>query len=331
VAGSVSDADDSAADSTTDTTASDTAEQVGPAEAVEAAVGHVLGALEQVPSPPEGAPGTGGPGRAGRDVPVATAVGLGLAAVVLVPLFLVRFGFVVVVAVACCLGLYELTGALATVRRRVPLVPLAVGAVVMLWQAWHRGADDMVVAFLLTVVAAYAWRLLEGSAGYLRDIAAATFALVYVPFLASFAVLMAVPSDGARRIVAFAVTVACSDIGGYVAGVLFGEHRMAPHISPKKSWEGFAGSVLACIGGGLLTVTVMLHAAWWQGVLFGLAVVVSATVGDLGESMVKRDIGIKDMGTLLPGHGGLMDRLDSLLPTAPVAWYLLTHFAPPGH
>jgi phosphatidate cytidylyltransferase len=113
--------------------------------------------------------------------------------------------------------------------------------------------------------------------------------------------------------------------------VLFGEHRMAPLISPKKSWEGFAGSLLACIGGGLLFVTVLLHGAWWQGVVFGVAVVISATVGDLGESMIKRDLGIKDMGTLLPGHGGLMDRLDSLLPTAPVAWYLLTKFVPPSH
>jgi phosphatidate cytidylyltransferase len=208
---------------------------------------------------------------------------------------------------------------------------MALGSVIMLWQAWSHGADDMVVAFLLTIIASYVWRLLEGAKGYLRDLAATTFALVYVPFLASFAVLLAVPGDGARRVLAFAATVACSDIGGYAAGVLFGKHRMAPHISPKKSWEGFAGSAIVCIGGGLLFVTVLLHASWWQGVLFGLAVVCSATIGDLGESMVKRDLGIKDMGTLLPGHGGLMDRLDSLLPTAAVAWFLLTKFVPPSH
>ncbi len=208
---------------------------------------------------------------------------------------------------------------------------MALGAVIMLWQAWSYGADDMVVAFLLTIVAAYVWRLIEGAKGYLRDLAATTFALVYVPFLASFAVLLAVPGDGARRVLAFAATVACSDIGGYAAGVLTGKHPMAPTISPKKSWEGFAGSVTACVGGGLIFVTVLLHAAWWQGVLYGLAVVCSATIGDLGESMVKRDLGIKDMGTLLPGHGGLMDRLDSLLPTAPVAWFLLTKFVPPSH
>jgi phosphatidate cytidylyltransferase len=290
-----------------------------------------MDSIDEAPSPPEGAPGAHEPGRAGRNLPAATAVGLGLAALALIPLFAFRVGFVVVVGVAVCFGLYELTRALATTKRRLPLPPMVVGAGIMLWQAWSYGADDMVTAFLLTIVAAYVWRLIEGAKGYLRDIAATTFALVYVPFLASFAVLLAVPGDGARRVVAFAATVVCSDVGGYAAGVLAGKHPMAPTISPKKSWEGFAGSVTACVAGGLIFVTVLLHASWWQGVLFGIAVVCSATIGDLGESMVKRDLGIKDMGTLLPGHGGLMDRLDSLLPTAPVAWFLLTKFVPPSH
>ena len=302
---------------------------VNPGDAVE----HALEAIDQAPAPPQGARGTGGPGRAGRNLPVATAVGLGMAALVLVPLFAVRVGFVYVVGLAACLGLYELSQALATSGREVPLPPLWAGSVIMVWFAWAKGSDDLVIAFLLTVLGAALWRLVEGAHGYLRDLAATTFAVVYVPLLISFAVLLAVPSDGARRVVTFIATVACSDIGGYAAGVLFGSHRMAPHISPKKSWEGFAGSMLACMTGGVLLVTLLLHGHWWQGLVFGLAVVVSATVGDLGESMIKRDLGIKDMGTLLPGHGGLMDRLDSLLPTAPVAWYLLTQFVPPhaGH
>ena len=241
-----------------------------------------------------------------------------MAALVLIPLFTFRVGFVVVVAVAVCFGPVradpragddQAPPAVAPAWRSARSIMLVAGLVATAPTTWS-------IAFLLTIVASYVWRLLEGAKGYLRDLAATTFALVYVPFLASFAVLLAVPSDGARRVVAFAATVACSDIGGYAAGVLAGKHRMAPTISPKKSWEGFAGSVIACIGGGLLFVTVLLHASWWQGVLFGLAVVCSATIGDLGESMVKRDLGIKDMGTLLPGHGGLMDRLDSLLPTA---------------
>jgi phosphatidate cytidylyltransferase len=141
--------------------------------------------------------------------------------------------------------------------------------------------------------------------------------------------LMTVPSDGPRRVTVFIATVVCSDVGGYAAGVLFGKHPMAPSVSPKKSWEGFAGSVTACaVGAAIMFATLFSGTHWWEGALFGLAVVCSATLGDLGESMIKRDIGIKDMGHLLPGHGGLMDRLDSLLPTAPVAWLLLTAFVP---
>jgi phosphatidate cytidylyltransferase len=147
---------------------------------------------------------------------------------------------------------------------------------------------------------------------------------VYVPFLASFAVLMLEPADGPRRVTAFVIVTMCSDIGGYLVGVIFGRHPMAPSISPKKSWEGFVGSVLFCAAGGAAAVHYLLEDAYWKGVVLGLAAVVSATVGDLSESMIKRDLGIKDMGTLLPGHGGIMDRLDSLLLTAPVAWAVLT-------
>jgi phosphatidate cytidylyltransferase len=141
-------------------------------------------------------------------------------------------------------------------------------------------------------------------------------------------VLLAHPSDGAARELAFVATVVCSDTGGYATGVLFGRHPLAPVVSKAKTWEGFAGSVLACSAAGILFLTLTFHQVWWQGLLFGLAIVVTATVGDLGESMIKRDLGIKDMGRLLPGHGGLMDRLDSLLPCAAVAYLLLTAFAP---
>ena len=134
------------------------------------------------------------------------------------------------------------------------------------------------------------------------------------------------PADGPRRVTAFIVVVICSDIGGYATGVLFGRHPMAPSVSPKKSWEGFAGSLTACAVGGTLLFWTLFDVQPLFGAVYGLAVVCTATLGDLGESMVKRDIGIKDMGTLLPGHGGVMDRLDSLLPTAPVAYVLLGAF-----
>jgi phosphatidate cytidylyltransferase len=152
--------------------------------------------------------------------------------------------------------------------------------------------------------------------------------LLYVPALAGFAVLSVHPSDGAARIIAFAATVVCSDTGGYASGVLFGRHPLAPIVSKAKTWEGFLGSLLFCAVAGVLFLTLTFHEAWWTGLVFGVAICVTATLGDLGESVIKRDLGVKDMGDLLPGHGGIMDRLDSMLPCAAVAYLLLSAFAP---
>jgi phosphatidate cytidylyltransferase len=267
-------------------------------------------------------------GRAGRNLPVAIAVGLVLGGLVLGTLYTVKPVFLAVVVIAIGLGLWELTQALATRGLRAPFLPLVVGSTCLLVLAYTSGREAMTVAALLTAVAVIVWRLAEGAEGMLADIAAALFALGYVAFLAGFAALMLAPDDGARRVTAFIATVVASDVGGYAAGVLLGRHLMAPNISPKKSWEGFVGSVIACAVAGGLLVTLLVHGTWWQGALFGLATVVTATIGDLGESMIKRDLGIKDMGSLLPGHGGMMERLDSLLPTAPVAWLLLVAYVP---
>ncbi|MCA1711152.1 MAG: phosphatidate cytidylyltransferase [Actinobacteria bacterium] len=266
-------------------------------------------------------------GRAGRNLPVAIAIGLGLGLLVTVPLFSpYKWVFIVVVAGAMCVGTYEVVKALRTLGAQPPLAPLLVGGVAMVVLAYREGSEALFVALVLTVLSCLVWRLADPAEGYLRDVAASTFTAAYVPFLISFAALLTVPADGPRRVTAFIATVVCSDVGGYAAGVLFGKHPMAPSVSPKKSWEGFAGSVLACAAAGAIFFTTLFDASPVLGVLYGLAVVGTATLGDLGESMVKRDIGIKDMGTLLPGHGGLMDRLDSLLPTAPVAFLLLSLF-----
>lgn len=285
---------------------------------------------------PGGGAGAGNPAptpsRAGRNLPAAIAVGVSLGAAVVVTLYTVRVAFVGVVVVAIGIGVWELTRAVARTGAQPPVAPLLLGTVVMLGLAYARGAGALLLGLAFTVVACVCWRLGEpGGADGLRDLAASAFVAVYLPFLAGFCILLAVPPDGPRRVTAFITTVVCSDVGGYAAGVLFGRHPMAPTVSPKKTWEGFSGSVLGCVLGGVVNLTVSLHGNWWQGVLFGLAVVVTATLGDLGESMIKRDIGIKDMGSLLPGHGGLMDRLDSLLPTAPVAWLLLTAFVALPH
>ena len=288
-----------------------------------------LDTLDQVPAPPEGAPGAHEPGRAGRNLPAAIGVGLGLAALITVPLFSpARWVFIVVVAIAVAVGIREIVGALRTLGAQPPVLPLVGGGVVMIAVAYRDGAAALFVAFVLTVLACLVWRLADPAEGFLRDVAAATFTAAYVPFLAGFAALLAIPDDGPRRVTAFIALVVCSDVGGYAAGVFFGKHPMAPTVSPKKSWEGFAGSLTACALAGAVFFWTLFDANPLLGVVYGLAVVCTATLGDLGESMVKRDIGIKDMGTLLPGHGGIMDRLDSLLPTAPVAWLLLSAFVP---
>jgi phosphatidate cytidylyltransferase len=268
------------------------------------------------------------PGRAGRDMVAAIGVGAGLGAVILLSLLVYRPAFLLVLGVAILVGVVELTRALQAGGVRAPLVPVLAGTVAMLALAWTRGASGLVVAFLLTVLAVLLWRLGDGPDGYLRDASAGVLVALYVPLLAGFAVLLLVPDDGAARVLAFIATVVGNDVGGFAAGVLFGKHPMAPSVSPKKSWEGMAGSVLACVLVATPIVTLALGGPWWGGVLFGVALAVSATVGDLGESLIKRDLGIKDMGRLLPGHGGIMDRLDSLLPSAAVAYLLLSVVAP---
>jgi phosphatidate cytidylyltransferase len=266
--------------------------------------------------------------RAGRNLTAAIGVGLGLGAVILLSLYLYKASFVAVVIVAVVLGLWELSNALNADRVRVAVVPVAVGGVAMLVAAYVGGSEPLVVALALTVLATMVWRLPEPPAGYVRDVTSGVFATVYVPFLAGFAILLLRADDGADRVVVFILLTVLSDVGGYVAGVLFGRHPMAPGISPKKSWEGFAGSALFTAVGGAVTLPLLLDGPVLGGVAVGVAVMLTATLGDLGESMIKRDLGIKDMGSLLPGHGGVMDRLDSLLPAAPVTFLLLSWIVP---
>ena len=270
--------------------------------------------------PPTGASRT----RAGRDLPAAVGVGLALAVLVLVSLYVERAAFVGLAAVAVLVALWELAQALRVRGVALPLVPAVAGGVGMLVAAYVAGPAALVLALAVTIVALLVWCAAGSGAGWTRDVTAGVFAVVYVPLLAAFAMLMLRADDGPDRIVLLVLLVVASDTGGYAAGVLLGRHPMAPTVSPKKSWEGFAGSLAAGLLVGAVAAPLLLGAQWWHGAVLGLLAVCTATLGDLGESMVKRDLGLKDMGSLLPGHGGLMDRLDSLLPTAPVAYLVLT-------
>lgn len=268
--------------------------------------------------------------RGGRDLPAAIGVGVGMGTAVVFSLVIERAVFVGLVALAMIVGIRELAGALGTRGIRPPVVPISIGAVIMLVAAYNGGTESLVVGAALTMLGVVVWRLPEGPDGYARDVTAGLFTTVYAPFLAGFAVLLDAPEDGAKRVATYVLLTVCNDVGGYCTGSKLGKHPMCPTVSPKKSWEGFAGSVLTCMAAGAVCLEAFFGEAWWKGVLIGAAAAVAATVGDLGESVLKRDIGVKDMGTLLPGHGGLMDRLDSLLVTAPVLWLLLSGLAPPG-
>jgi phosphatidate cytidylyltransferase len=268
------------------------------------------------------------PSRAGRDLRAAILVGVGLGAVIILSLLTVRQTFIGIVAAAAAVSTWELANAFRKGGINVALWPALIGGQAIIWLSWPLERTGMMTAFVVTVLVCMIWRFRGGSDGYLRDLSASVFTIAYIPVFASFAAMLVVPEDGTGRAFAFLIGVVLSDVGGYAAGVFLGKHPMAPSISPKKSWEGFAGSLIAGMVGGAITVTTLLDGQWWQGVLFGAALVVTATAGDLVESLIKRDLGIKDMGTLLPGHGGLMDRMDSLLPSAVASWLLLHLFVP---
>ncbi|WP_051217775.1 phosphatidate cytidylyltransferase [Nocardioides insulae] len=274
-------------------------------------------------------------GRAGRNLPAAIASAVVLLGAVTASLAFWKPAFMVIVAIAVVVAVWEMRKGMLSQDIDLPEQPLMVGGVVMVVVAYAWGAEALVTATAVTALVIMLWLLRRGVEGYVRTATAAVFTVVYVPFLGSFVALMLAEggrtgggfSDaGVKGIVTFVLVTIASDTGGYIAGVLFGKHPMAPVISPKKSWEGFAGSIVLCVAAGVGCVVFLLDGDWWIGVAAGLIGVVMATLGDLCESVIKRDLGIKDMSQVIPGHGGLMDRLDSLLATIAPLWLLL-HYA----
>ena len=267
--------------------------------------------------------------RAGRNLPAAFAVGLSLGAAVVVTLFVIpKWTFVVLATASVCVGVWELCRALKAGGFNVPIVPSIVGCISMLGAAYVGGAQALLVCFALTCVAILVWRVADGVVGAARDVMGGSLVAAYPSLLAGFSSLLLAPDDGAWRMFTFIAVTVASDIGGYAVGVLAGRHPMAPTISPKKSWEGFAGSVVFCMAVGVACVHFALHGAWWVGLVAGAAAAVGATAGDLVESTIKRDLGIKDMSNILPGHGGLMDRLDSLIINVAIIWAVLAVLVP---
>jgi phosphatidate cytidylyltransferase len=265
----------------------------------------------------------------GRDLPVAVVVGVTLIAVVVASLFVRKEAFVLLAVIAVGAGLWELAQAFGRRGIHFPLLPLIVGDVGILVSAYAAGAEALFVAFLLTVGGVVVWRVLDGNGeAALRDATAGAFAAAYLPFLAGFVMLLLAMPDGASRVLLFILLCVASDTGGYAVGSLIGRHPLAPSVSPHKTWEGLLGSVvLACVV-GVVGLQLLFKGDPSVGVFLGVATVVTASIGDLAESMLKRDLELKDMGSLLPGHGGVLDRIDSMLLTAPAVYLILNVLQP---
>jgi phosphatidate cytidylyltransferase len=269
--------------------------------------------------------------RGGRNLTIATVVGVALLALVVLALTVRKDTFVLIAIVACALALRELATALAARGIHVPLLPLLVGSVGILVSSYTAGTEALLVSFLLTAGGVVVWRVIDGGGMIaMRDASAGTFAAAYIPFLAGFVMLMLSENDGAPRVLLFILLVVANDVGGYAAGSLVGRHRMAPRISPNKTWEGLVGSVILALSVGIVAGNILLHLSIVNAVIVAAAAVVTATLGDLAESSIKRDLALKDMSDLLPGHGGVLDRLDSLLVAAPVTYLLLLILHTPG-
>lgn len=271
-------------------------------------------------------------GRAGRNLPAAITVGVLLIGTAVATLWFWHLGFTIFMTALLILAVIEVNSALRRLGLNAALAPVLIGTVVIgvgpyLAATYSYGilpaGTFLLSSLAVTVVAAMVWRMFAGADAYVRDTAASLFLIGYLPLMGAFVPLMLADDNGVMRIATYVAVVVAGDTGGYILGVLFGKHPMAPRISPKKSWEGLAGSFLLGIGVGVAGTIWLLDGAWWIGVVLGVVLVTTGVFGDLVESLIKRDVGIKDMSSILPGHGGIMDRLDSLLLTAPAAWLLM--------
>ena len=261
--------------------------------------------------------------KAGRKLLPSILVSLTLIALVWSTLAYARVIFALLVAIAVSLGIREITRAFAAAGTHISMRTLILATCGLTYAAWNAGVAGLAVATAIAFPVLLIFRLRKGPQDFVKSATATTLALIYLPFLAGFLILLARPDDGLARVMTFVVLVGCNDTFGYLVGVLIGRHPLVPTISPKKSWEGLFGSVIFACLGGALSFNYILDLQWWIGALVALMIVFTATSGDLIESAMKRDLSLKDMGTLLPGHGGMLDRLDSVLLSAPALYFAL--------
>lgn len=273
--------------------------------------------------------------RTGRNLPLAIIIGLALGLALVFSLVVIKELFLIFAAFLLVFTVFELASALRFAGRNVPRIPTIIGGLAVVPAAFFWLAEGQWLGILGAMLLVTLWRLAEAVVPARRtsaldlgkDLVAGVFIQAYVVFLGSFAVLLTAQDGGEWWTLAFLIVVVSTDTGAYATGLLAGRHPMAPKISPKKTWEGFAGSLLAAVIAGVLVALFMIGQPWTVGLLFGVTLALTATLGDLTESLIKRDLGIKDISTWLPGHGGFLDRLDSILPSAAVAYAFYRLFA----
>ncbi len=268
------------------------------------------------------------PSRAGRNLPAATAVGVALLGSVLGGILYLPIAFVAITTAFALVGVWEISRALEVRQIRLPLVPTIVATVALPFSAYLGGPEALAYAVALSTTALALWRSFDPAPDAARSITAGIFVVLWVPLMLSFAMLLLQEPSGKLLVATLLLLVVANDTFGYLVGAFFGKHAMAPKISPKKSWEGFAGSVGGAVVVGTLATVFLLDRPWWFGLVLAVATVSAATAGDLAESMIKRELGVKDMGNILPGHGGMMDRLDSIVFASPVAFLLSVTLVP---
>ncbi|MBM3720890.1 MAG: phosphatidate cytidylyltransferase [Actinobacteria bacterium] len=261
--------------------------------------------------------------KAGRKLIPSILVGLALLGIIFSTIAFVPILFGLFVLIAVLLALHELSAAFNARELKVNFTHLSIATTAVIASSWFAGLPGLAISIVASIIGLLLLQLLNGTTGFVKSATATTFALMYPGFISGFIFLLARSGDGFAYISLLVIAVGLNDTFAYLTGVLIGKHPMAPKISPKKTWEGFIGGLIFAATGSAFAFNCLLDQELWVGALAGVIGALAATTGDLIESAIKRDLSLKDMGTLLPGHGGMLDRLDAALITAPVFWCII--------
>ena len=262
-----------------------------------------------------------------RNLTVATVVGLVLLGAAVGAAYVHPIAFGILLYGFCVGAVIEWKRALERHGRRIPVVPLVAATLGLGVASWFAKPEGLGVALLVGCAGVVAWRIGdERVENTLADSLAGVLTLLWIPFLASFLFLLELADGGWERVIVVVLAVVGNDTGALIFGMLFGKHKLLERVSPAKTWEGAIGGVVVGTLAASVAAWFFFDGEWYVGAAAGAACAVAAIVGDLAESALKRDIQVKDMSHAIPGHGGILDRIDSLLFAAPVGYVVFAMF-----